>query len=133
MKFFFEFCIVHINFQIREEEEKEKNGGKVVFGTIKKKLSYDDQIRQLHEAYQFLIKKYKLEESVANASLMIQTLEREQKRMEKMAIQAESKKDEIENGTEDKVSPFDQDADKQKLKRKKSSSQKRTKKTPKNN
>ena len=60
----------------------------------RKELSPDDQIRVLHEAYQFLIKKYKLEESVANASLMIQTLEREQKRIEKMAIHAENKKDE---------------------------------------
>ena len=106
-----------------------ENDGKVkVYGTLKK-MSYDDQIRQVHEAYQFLIKKYKLQESVASTSLMIMTMEREKRAEAKAtAIQTENQKDEEKNK---KVS-FESDADEQKLKRKKSSSLKRTKKTPKN-
>ena len=120
----------YLDFQRKEEEEREKNDGKEVNEKFTKKMSYDDQIRQLHEAYQFLIKRYKLQESIANVSLMVQSLEKQQKRMEKMAIQSENiKKEEMENmGKASKK--VDDDAD-FKLKRKKSSSLKRTKKTPK--
>ena len=123
----------YLNFQRKEEEEREKSDGKEVNEKFTKKMSYDDQIRQLHEAYQFLIKRYKLQESIANVSLMVQSLEKQQKRMEKMAIQSENiKKEEMENvGKSSKK--VDDDTDKQELKRKKSSSLKRTKKTPKNN
>ena len=110
-----------------------ENDGKVkVYGTLKK-MSYDDQIRQVHEAYQFLIKKYKLQESVASTSLMIMTLEKE-KREAKAAItiQTENKKDDEKKAENNKKVSFDYDADEQKLKRKKSSSLKRTKKTSKN-
>ena len=123
----------YLDFQRKEEEEREKNDGKEVNEKFTKKMSYDDQIRQLHEAYQFLIKRYKLQESIANVSLMVQTFEKQQKRMEKTAaIQSENiKKEEMENvGKSSKK--VDDDAD-FKLKRKKSSSLKRTKKTPKNN
>ena len=122
----------HLNFQRKEEEEREKNDGKEVNEKFTKKMSYDDQIRQLHEAYQFMIKRYKLQESIANVSLMVQSLEKQQKRMEKMAIQSENiKKEEMENVG--KSAKKVDDADKQELKRKPSSSLKRTKKTPKNN
>ena len=119
--------------QIKEEEEREKNDGKEVNEKFTKKMSYDDQIRQLHEAYQFLIKRYKLQESIANVSLIVQSLEKQQKRMEKTAaIQSENiKKEEMENVG--KSAKKVDDADKQELKRKPPSSLKRTKKTPKNN
>ena len=124
--------INYLYFQRKEEEKREKNDGKEVNEKFTKKMSYDDQIRQLHEAYQFLIKRYKLQESIANVSLMVQSFEKQQKHMEKMAIQSENiKKEEMENvGKSSKK--VDDDAD-FKLKRKKSSSLKRTKKTPKNN
>ena len=121
----------YLDFQRKEEEEREKNDGKEVNEKFTKKMSYDDQIRQLHEAYQFLIKRYKLQESIANVSLMVQSLEKQQKRMEKMAIQSENiKKEEMENVGKSSKKIDDADF---KLKRKKSSSLKRTKKTPKNN
>ena len=121
-----------MDFQRKEEEEREKNDGKEVNEKFTKKMSYDDQIRQLHEAYQFLIKRYKLQESIANVSLMVQSFEKQQKRMEKMAIQSENiKKEEMENVG--KSAKKVDDADKQELKRKPPSSLKRTKKTPKNN
>ena len=121
----------YLDFQRKEEEEREKNDGKEVNEKFTKKMSYDDQIRQLHEAYQFLIKRYKLQESIANVSLMVQSLEKQQKRMEKMAIQSENiKKEEMENLGKSSKKIDDADF---KLKRKKSSSLKRTKKTPKNN
>ena len=108
----------YLDFQRKEEEEREKNDGKEANEKFTKKMSYDDQIRQLHEAYQFLIKRYKLQESIANVSLMVQSLEKQQKRMEKMAIQSENiKKEEMENvGKSSKK--VDDDAD-FKLKRKK--------------
>ena len=122
----------YLDFQRKEEEEREKNDGKEVNEKFAKKMSYDDQIRQLHEAYQFLIKRYKLQESIANVSLMVQSFEKQQKRVEKMAIQSENiKKEEMENVG--KSAKKVDDADKQELKRKPSSSLKRTKKTPKNN
>ena len=122
----------YLDFQRKEEEEREKNDGKEVNEKFTKKMSYDDQIRQLHEAYQFLIKRYKLQESIANVSLMVQSLEKQQKRMEKTAIQSENiKKEEMENVG--KSAKKVDDADKQELKRKPPSSLKRTKKTPKNN
>ena len=121
-----------MDFQRKEEEEREKNDGKEVNEKFAKKMSYDDQIRQLHEAYQFLIKRYKLQESIANVSLMVQSLKKQQKRIEKMAIQSENiNKEEMENVG--KSAKKVDDADKQELKRKPSSSLKRTKKTPKNN
>ena len=124
--------INYLYFQRKEEEEREKNGGKEVNEKFTKKMSYDDQIRQLHEAYQFLIKRYKLQESIANVSLMVQSLEKQQKRIEKMAIQSENiKKEEMENVGKSAKSV--DDADKQELKRKPPSSLKRTKKAPKNN
>ena len=141
-------------FQVKEEKELEENGGKpkeVVYGKVSKKLSFDDQTRQLHEAYQFLIKRYKLQEDIGHYAERVQALEKQQKRLEKMAIKAENNKnEEMENSEEVELQQLEKkslknlakkaanknkkadDADKQESKRKRSSSLKRTKKTPKN-
>ena len=117
-------------FQMKAEEEMENNEGKVQnFGTLKK-MSFDDQVRQVHEAYQFLIKKYKLQESVASTALMIQTLEREKREAKAVALQ--NQKDEEKKAENNKKVALESDADEPKLKRKPSSSLKRTKKTSKN-
>jgi len=140
--------------RVKEEKELEENGGKpkeVVYGKVSKKLSFDDQTRQLHEAYQFLIKRYKLQEDIGHYAERVQALEKQQKRLEKMAIQAENNKnEEMENSEEVELQQLEKkslknlakkaanknkkvdDADKQESKRKRSSSLKRTKKTPKN-
>ena len=92
-----------------------------------KKMSYDDQMKQVHEAYQFLIKKYKLQSTVANTALMLSaTIEHP-----KTIITPEIKKEEKKGVENPKTVTFDDDEEK-KLKRKKSSSLKRNKKTPKN-
>ena len=89
---------------MKEEKELEENGGKpkeVVYGKVSKKLSFDDQTRQLHEAYQFLIKRYKLQEDIGHYAERVQALEKQQKRLEKMAIQAENNKNEEMENSED--------------------------------
>ena len=71
--FRYNYLVFFFNLSIYQEsnDDKQNNKSKAVYSFRRKQLTTDDQIRLLHEAYQFLLKKYKLGEDPKAAQSLV--------------------------------------------------------------